>query len=509
MDDSAYHSYAAQIARSPLDPYGFVIHWYDHPQPAHDVLAPPVLPYWWALGIRLFGDDPLRAKLWLLPWCLLLAASVHSLARRFAGPAATPVTWMILFAPTIVVSFNLMLDVPALALALAAVAVFLGTAEWQPTLGAIVSGLLAGLAMQTKYTALVVPLVIIAAALILENRRELRRGLFSAGLAVTLFASWELFVAAKYGSSHFLYHVAHDPGGRFHRTDLFWPMIGLLGSVASPLIVLALARRSLFRMSIALGIIVMGFLFVALIPRSTESTHWTPTAIVFGVLGMSVMVSLISAIVRFRASDPRNREMAFLIGWFLIELAGYFVLTPWPAVRRVIGIVVVATLMIGRNVASAGTGRLWFAASCMTALGAMMQAIDIENGRIERDAVAAIDADIRARSTGGAVWFTGRRGWFYCAESAGWKSIDPGATVAQPGDWLVIPDADFGGPRVEVPESADRVESREWMSRSLLGTIPYFYGTNAAVWRRDKPYMTVQVFLINRTERLNPADNRR
>jgi hypothetical protein len=509
MDDSAYHAYAVQIARSPLDPYGFVIHWYDHPQPAHDVLAPPVLPYWWALGIRLFGDDPLLAKLWLLPWCLLLAASVNWLARRFTGVAARPVTWMVLFAPTIVVSLNLMLDVPALALALTAIALFLATSEWRPTLGAIVSGLLAGLAMQTKYTALVVPLVILVAARRSTNRRELWRGLFSAGIAVTLFASWELFIAAKYGSSHFLYHVAHDPGGRFHRTDLFWPMIGLLGSVASPLIVLALARRSLFWMSIALGVIVIGFLLVALIPRSTEATHWTPTAVVFGVLGIGVTVSLIGAIVRLRAAGPRNSDMAFLIAWFLIELAGYFTLTPWPAVRRVIGIVVVATLIIGRNVASAGIGRPWFAASCMIGLSVGMQAIDIENGRIERDAVAAIDADIHIRSSGGAIWFTGRRGWFYYAEEAGWKPIDAGATVVQPGDWLIIPDADFGGPRVEVPESANRVESREWMSRLLLGTIPYFYGTNAAVWRRDKPYMTVQVFLINRTERLNPADNRR
>jgi hypothetical protein len=218
---------------------------------------------------------------------------------------------------------------------------------------------------------------------------------------------------------------------------------------------------------------------------------------------------VIGALVRLRAVEPRNSTPAFLIGWFLIELAGYFALTPWPAVRRVIGIVVVATFIIGRSVRSAGTGRLWLAATCMIALSAMMQAIDIENGRIERDAVAAIDTGIRARSTEGTIWFTGRRGWFYYAEQAGWKPIDPGATVVQPGDWLAIPNADFGGPRIEIPDSARLVESREWMSRSRLGTIPYFYGTNAAVWRRDKPYIAVQIFLITRRETLAPESIRR
>lgn len=42
VDDAAYRA-------DPSDPYGFEIHWNDDdPQPAFQVLAPPVLPYWLA-----------------------------------------------------------------------------------------------------------------------------------------------------------------------------------------------------------------------------------------------------------------------------------------------------------------------------------------------------------------------------------------------------------------------------------------------------------------------------
>src|SRR6516165_8430614 len=74
MDDTAYYYYAAQIAKHPLDAYGFTIFWRQRPEPAHEVLAPPLLPYWWAAAIRLFGERPFLWKLWLLPFSLLFVA---------------------------------------------------------------------------------------------------------------------------------------------------------------------------------------------------------------------------------------------------------------------------------------------------------------------------------------------------------------------------------------------------------------------------------------------------
>src|SRR5690348_7059043 len=68
VDDAAYYYYAAQLAEHLTDPYGFTVFWYQWPQPANTVLAPPVLPYWWSLAIRLFGERPFFWKVWLLPF---------------------------------------------------------------------------------------------------------------------------------------------------------------------------------------------------------------------------------------------------------------------------------------------------------------------------------------------------------------------------------------------------------------------------------------------------------
>ena len=85
IDDTAYLLFARQIAQHPLDPYGFELFWYDKPEPAMTILLPPLVPYWLALGIALFGEQLVLLKLWLFPFAALLAYSARFLLRRFAS----------------------------------------------------------------------------------------------------------------------------------------------------------------------------------------------------------------------------------------------------------------------------------------------------------------------------------------------------------------------------------------------------------------------------------------
>src|SRR5438045_1275100 len=84
VDDTAYLLLARQIAAHPPDPYGGELFWYAEPSPARHVLAPPVVPYWLAAGIRLFGEHVPLLKFFLAPFPLVLCYAVRSLARRFA-----------------------------------------------------------------------------------------------------------------------------------------------------------------------------------------------------------------------------------------------------------------------------------------------------------------------------------------------------------------------------------------------------------------------------------------
>ncbi len=129
IDDSTYYQIAAHIAEHPADPYGFAMMEWNGPVPANHVLAPPVIPYWWAAGIRLFGMHPWAWKLWLFPFCFLFVMALDALLCRFASAVAGPLLIMTVLSPVFVPSLNLMLDIPALALGLSAVALFLAPAS--------------------------------------------------------------------------------------------------------------------------------------------------------------------------------------------------------------------------------------------------------------------------------------------------------------------------------------------------------------------------------------------
>src|SRR6202165_4541362 len=113
MDDTAYYYVAVHMAEHPLDPYGFKLFWEQEPDPANEVLAPPLLPYWWSLAIRLFGERPFLWKLWLFPFAFLFAWTLYRLFRRFDRGLEGPLLWMTVLSPTFLPSLNLMLDVPA------------------------------------------------------------------------------------------------------------------------------------------------------------------------------------------------------------------------------------------------------------------------------------------------------------------------------------------------------------------------------------------------------------
>ena len=126
VDDTAYLFFARHLAEKPLDPYGWQLFWYEAPQSAMQILLPPVLPYWLAVGIRLFGEHLFLLKLWLFPFAWLLCGAVAALLARFGSGAERPLFLVFVCSPAVLPLFNFMLDIPALSLGAAAVAMFVG-----------------------------------------------------------------------------------------------------------------------------------------------------------------------------------------------------------------------------------------------------------------------------------------------------------------------------------------------------------------------------------------------
>jgi hypothetical protein len=501
IDEACYYYFARHIARNPLDPLRFQVLWYEVPQDANSVLAPPVMVSWWALGmylLRSFGEHPVLWKVWLLPFVLLFVFSLHALLRRFARGLERPLLWMTVLSPVILPGLNLMPDVPALALSLCAVVMFLraidqrGASAWGL---AVLAGLLAGLGMQTKYTGFLAPGALLLAAIV-RGRPFLWP--LAAGPAALVFVAWELLTDRLYGESHFLLQLRYSSQTLEDKAALVLPLLSTVGGVAPVVGLLGLAGLGVSRagMLAAGGVVGLGFVAVAAtgITFNVEVPFQGPFDIslpdlIYTTWGLAMFGILAAVAWRLGrgllGGDPGRydrRDDWFLILWLALEVVGYFPLTPFPAVRRVMGLVVVATLLAGR-LASRGSQAperqraVKVIAAFNMSLGLMFYVVDLIDAHAQKEAAETASAFIRREVEGSKVWYAGHWGFQYYAEHAAMEPVVPDRSELQAGDWLVLPDARIDQQHFVVDEHrtgpAFRHVVRDWVP---LKTVANYYG---------------------------------
>jgi 4-amino-4-deoxy-L-arabinose transferase-like glycosyltransferase len=525
IDDTYYRYFAAQIAERPLDPYGFEMFWWQEPLPARTILAPPVALYWLALGIRLFGEHPWLWKLWLLGFNLLLTYSLYALYRRFARRLEWPLVTMTVLSPFVLPSLNLMLDIPALALSLFAVTIFLTATDRGSARLALVAGLTAGLAMQTKYTALITPLVLLLAAGL--NRRQWRCGAIAVSAAVLLFVAWEYWIALSYGESSFLCNLRQQKVSLIARySSLGSPLLTHMGGLGAGIWLLALAalRKSRWVLGAAIILVVSGYLVLAWAPESysvllrsgaTGSPRLRLNALVFGVPGALLWSTLAVAawkLLRLRSTRVqsfllaagRRRVEWFLVLWLVVEVAGYFMTSPFPAARRVLGILVVTTLIVGRLAARTCRrqpyrGRLAWLALGGIFVGVGYYLVDLEEARGQQRAAHAAARRSYEMASAAIVWYVGNWGFQYYAEEAGMQPIIQGRSLLRRGEWLVIPDARYRHQRIAFPRKALVREDQLVFAGALpWRTVPAYYGGGSPLEQCAGPQITVSVYRVLR-----------
>ena len=493
VDDAAYVLFARQIAAHPLDPYGFEIFWSQEPEPAFDVLAPPLLPYWLAGSMLLLGDEPPRWKLALLPFTLAFAGSLWWLCARFAPGLEAPLVWMAVLSPSVLPFLNLMLDVPAAALALLALALFLAACD-RPSLAlAAAAGLLGGFAMQTKYTGATAVAGMLAWGAL---HARLRHALVAVAVAACVFWGWEGLMALRYGQSHLVQGVLHlwpQRRGASPLAALVWSVgfLTIAGAMAPAVGVLGLAALGGSRRAVgaaALGVASV-FALLPLFPGGAlpEPDLWPSLRgapaeqLLFAGLGCATAASVLGAAVRIarRGRTPADR---FLVAWLAIELAGFATLSPFLAARRALGASLASLVLCGRAaVASLGPERARRAVrvplALGAALGALFAAADFADAVAVRDAVARASLRLEELGAGtgrGTVWYLGHWGFQFYAERAGMQPVVEGETRLHRGDWLVVPEG-VSKPMIRAPGASPRPEQFEIRSASPWSTHPWAY----------------------------------
>jgi hypothetical protein len=522
VDDATFYFNAAQTAYHPLDPYGFVMLRWSDAVPALHALAPPVLPYWWAAAIRMFGDRPVMWKLWLLPFALIFVSSLAALLRRFAPAVAAPLLVLMVLSPVFLPSLNLMMDIPALALSLLALVMFCRACDRNSPVLAVLAGLTAGLAMQTKYTALLAPAVLLVYSWL---HSKWRLGIVAALVAGFVFSSWESLLYLRYGESHFIYQLFQGDNGEQPKVVLLGSLFPLLGGASPFIALLALTVLSAPRWLLVLAALALAFPFLLLLSPdnlSSDGRAYELATILFGCDGAVVLLSVGWAAFNLLATDrfpihPRpdsDRTAWFLVLWLVLELAGYILISPFPAVRRIMGITIAMTLLIGLLASRASLGpRRSIAALGIVVVTALLGigffAVDYLEARAGQQAAYAAARLIHREHSQAKMWYAGYWGFQYYAEKCGMKQIVPlrnndeqVASLLSPsrlkrGDWLVMPDKDIPqqeldlqraelGPPVEIAVG-DAVP---------LSTLMCYYAGSVPLRHRSGPRIVLRLYLV-------------
>jgi 4-amino-4-deoxy-L-arabinose transferase-like glycosyltransferase len=532
IDDACYLSFAREFAAHPDAPYAFRFHWFQYERDAFTILAPPVLPYYLAGAILLFGDSPLICKLALFPIVWLFTASLFALCDRIARRRRIPLIVLTALSPLFLTSLNLMLDVPAMAFGLAAVALFLRAVDRGSILTAAAAGVMAALAAETKYTGMTaVPTMFLAGAIYawrLRSWKPLALALAASTIAAVLFVACELAIAASdpLGRSHFLFHIGlqSPPDVSWKKKlkaklELTWGFFGNLGGLSPGIVLLALAGLGTPRwtQSAAAGFFVAGYLALALVPESLQvlgrNADGTPSlefsAIVFGAFAVVSVAAFVAVVCRLTFARQRVRfdpADVFLIMWLLGELLAYFVLSPFAAVRRLMGFLTVLTLVIGRLLAKAPRtertrAMIDFAVWFGVLLGAFYWVVEDRESRVEPRAVERARMVIGER--GGTVWYVGHWGFQYYADRLGWKALDPERSLLKAGDWLVAPEPKYGRPdRQDIEMEADFLGDpiEEWIETATLPvqTLPFNYCGPIPMIHSERPRAGFRVYTIRK-----------
>jgi hypothetical protein len=513
IDDAAYYTYAAHIAEHPLSPYGFELLWYDEVASANEILAPPFFLYAWAAAQRLAGDNPVLWKWSLVPFQLLFTGSIWLLARRFARGLETPLVLLVTLSPAVLPSVNFMLDLPALALSLAALAILLHACDCGSGWWAVLAGAVAALAMQTKYSALVTPAVLLAGSYL---HRRARYGLLSAAIALALFASWELFVLGQHGASHFLVHSTRQDGRLLQRAfSLLQPLLTMAGGLAPAVTLLGLValRTSRCLLAGAASYMILGFALIAITPdlavlesasRKLLSLH----QVIFGGFGLAFAIVLARVIraVLVSSDSPAGRSHepirkgVFLVFWLALEVSGYLVLTPFPAARRVLGILVISTLLAGRLAArtcreQAARRLVHAVVAAGMVLGIGFHLVDWHDARAVERLVHEASQELHAAD--GTVWYSGVWGMKFYAERAGMAPLLPGRSRLRPGDWLVLADEPIPRPKFD-PQAAplQRITQLSIQDRLPLRMFRSFYSGRVPIEHWAGPRCSLTIYQV-------------
>ncbi|MBZ0255312.1 glycosyltransferase family 39 protein, partial [bacterium] len=195
IDDAVVLEVARNVINNPWRPFNSNFDWFGELQPLWQVTTnPPFLSYVLAPFVWTFGTDEVALHAVMILFVLCLAVGAVLLSKRFCADSIWP-TAFLLASPAVVVSGNLMRDVPAVGLSTLGVALFILGTDKEDRRWLILGSVLCGLSVLTKYSA-VITLPVLVLYPLLQKKYRTALWVWPAALIIAL---WCLQNLLSYG----------------------------------------------------------------------------------------------------------------------------------------------------------------------------------------------------------------------------------------------------------------------------------------------------------------------
>ncbi len=435
IDDPLFIWMAQQIAKHPLDPYGFEVNWGTYAQPAvQEIQNPPACAYYIALVGAIFGYREIALHAAFLFWAVMSILGTFVLARRFCDKPFQAALFT-LFTPAFLVSAtNVMCDVMLLALWIWAIEFWLRGLEPNKWSLSILSALLIALAALTKYFGIaLVPLL--ALYTILRNWRQAARALVLLW-PLAVLGAYDYWAQTKYGVALFRDAAAYAHAvGQWSRSAIVsQPFAGLAflgGATFLPLFYFPRKsrRQLLLALAAATSVGLACWFFYEMNPNwnlTVNKPFARIEAAIFAAIGANVFLWVIVDLAQ-RRSAKRVLLAAWFVGTFVFAAFLNWSLT----VRTFLPLAPVVAILLIRRISTA-----WLLAPA--ALVSFVVAFaDLEQANSARTAAAEFQKRFHDQRV--TIWFQSHWGFQYYMQQWGAKVFDARDVQVESGDIMIVP----------------------------------------------------------------------
>ena len=408
---------------------------------------PPVDALYIALVMYLTGgnwEQPLHIAYIIFP--LMAGISMFFLARRFTSHPL-PATLLLLATPVVMVmSHNLMADVPMMAFWLAATALYVYGVDRDDTLLLSLSAAAVTVAVFTGYQALA--LMVLLPAYPLFTGRLTRKNSLPFLLPAAAFALYILINISQYGELPRFAHAGGTSLSAQHVLDRAEGMLLQIGGVSVfPLAMIAVFSFRKWRAILLAGATVTAS---ALGIYHYRADNFTGTASLIYIILLTASLMLLAIVITesigqlVKAARQRtvDTDFLFLALWFTVMLAGTLILLPHATAKYMLPFLAPVVLIVFRELEFLPVPAGWKKAAAVVVIvltflaGTLISIADYQLAGSYRD----FAADFSGRyQTSGTVWFIGEWGFRHYMEAEGYKYLSSGNEEVAGGDIIVSP----------------------------------------------------------------------